>query len=93
MSTYATSIPQSYKVMGSGVLPDGEAFIEVNCPNYDAFTALPGGMKYEGETYGLTGWNSDTCLAYYKAGKQFAMTVPVALTRRRYTPNENSTRA
>lgn len=75
MSIYAKSIPQSYKVLNYGTLPDGETFLEVDCQSYDAFTALPGGMKFNGMSYGLTGWNSDTQLAYYKKSKSFATKV------------------
>ena len=73
----AQSIPQSYKVFNYGTLPDGEQFVEVNCPNYDFYTALPAGMEFEGKVYTQTGWNSDLQLAYYKAGKKFATGVAV----------------
>lgn len=70
--THATAIPQTYKVLGSGTLPDGEAYIHIDCRDYSAFTALPDGMEFDGKTYGKTGWNSDTGLAYYKAGAPLA---------------------
>lgn len=72
MLTHARSVPESYKVISAGTLPDGEKYIQISCENYDRFLALPAAMVYDGKEYGVTGWNSDTQLAYYKVGKKYA---------------------
>lgn len=73
MTKTATSLPQVYKVLNYGQLPDGERFIEVSCLNYDGYVRLPDGMDFEGRVYTRTGWNSDTQVAYYKAGAAYAV--------------------
>lgn len=45
---------------------EGDTILLTTCPDYDAFRALPQAVDFDGTTYGLTGWNSDRCIACYK---------------------------
>lgn len=47
-------------------LPDGVKVAIVSCPDYDAFSALPGAVEIGPDVYGKTGWNSDRQVAYYR---------------------------
>ncbi len=38
----------------------------VSCDGYTAFKALPAAIDFRGVRYGLTGWNSDRFIAYYR---------------------------
>ena len=38
----------------------------VSCDGYKAFKALPVAIDFHGVRYGLTGWNSDRFIAYYR---------------------------
>jgi hypothetical protein len=40
--------------------------LETDCADYDAFAALPRVVERDGVMFGLTGWNSDRGMAYYK---------------------------
>jgi hypothetical protein len=40
--------------------------LEINCADHDAFVALPHIVELDGIKFGLTGWNSDRGMAYYK---------------------------
>lgn len=51
---------------------EGDYWIEVDCADYEAEKALPSVIQYGGRTFGMTGWNSDKCLAYYCSGKKVA---------------------
>jgi hypothetical protein len=46
-------------------LPDCQC-LEVDCAEHDAFEALPRVVEMGGTLFGLTGWNSDRGVAYYK---------------------------
>ena len=41
--------------------------LETDCADYDAYTALPRVVERDGVLFGLTGWNSDRGMAYYKS--------------------------
>lgn len=45
-----------------------ERGIITSCTDYDDYKSLPRVVEYQGVLYGKTGWNSDTCQAYYKTG-------------------------
>jgi hypothetical protein len=76
MKTHATSLPQTFKVLNAGTFPEGDSFIEISCIGYEAFTALPAGMKYDGKVYALTGWNSDRQTACYKTDVKLGWAKP-----------------
>jgi len=40
--------------------------LETDCADHDAFVALPRVVERDGVKFGLTGWNSDRGMAYYK---------------------------
>jgi hypothetical protein len=48
--------------------------LEVNCPDYATFRALPAALLYGDKMYGRKGWNSDNGRAYFGTDKNFAMT-------------------
>lgn len=68
-----TPIVGSLQVVEAGRSPDGEHYVVVPCIDFDTYKQLPGGAAFGGRAYGLTGWNSDQGLAYYKAGRAFAV--------------------
>lgn len=73
MRTYGIFFNNSIQVLGCEVLPDGDKVLIVPANNgWDSVKKLPGGLEYEGNSYGYTGWNSDRNVAYYKASKKFA---------------------
>jgi len=47
----------------------------VSCTDYDEYRALPAALRFEGQLYGRTGWNSDRGQAYYRAGHKVAFPV------------------
>lgn len=52
-------------------LPDCRC-LEVDCADFDAYKDLPKAVEFNGALFGLTGWNSDRCMAYYKSGMPMA---------------------
>ncbi len=49
--------------------------LEVDCADHDTYMSLPRVVEKDGDLFGLTGWNSDRGMAYYKTGVPFARTV------------------
>ena len=48
-------------------LPDGVSVAIVTCEDGAHFKRLPMAIHYYDTAYGLTGWNSDQCIAYYRS--------------------------
>jgi len=48
------------------VLPNGVTVLTTSCVDLYRYSALPDVVSYDGSDFGLTGWNSDRGLAYYK---------------------------
>ncbi len=55
------------------VVEIGQGYFVTDCADYDAYRTLPKACEFQGKAYGLTGWNSDSCRAYYKVGMLFAV--------------------
>jgi hypothetical protein len=53
-------------------MSDGLKVLTVDCLDYDAYVSLPELVRFDGRVFGLTGWNSDTCLAYYRDNVKWA---------------------
>jgi hypothetical protein len=68
----AIAILNSLVVLNSRNL-DGQLFAVVSCGDFSIYKALPAAIRYNGQSLGLTGWNSDSGLAYYKTGQRFAV--------------------
>ena len=49
--------------------------LETDCMDYNVYTTLPKVVEKDGKFYGLTGWNSDLNLAYYKDTASMAVEV------------------
>jgi hypothetical protein len=47
-------------------------WLETDCADYTAWSALPPAVTFEGRSYGRTGWNSDRCIACYSTQKPVA---------------------
>ncbi len=57
-------------------LSNGVQVLLVPCPDHRAYQGLPKAMSYHGQSYGLTGWNSDRCVAYYRSDALMAVALP-----------------
>jgi len=54
---------------------DGVLCLAVDCENFDAYKRLPAALSYNGIVCGLSGWNSDKCVAYFQSNKPVAYKV------------------
>jgi len=73
MPAYATPIQNAIQIQSAGQFAGNDGhYAVVPCADYDAYRDLPAGIEFEGREYGLTGWNSDTCNAYYRTSRKFA---------------------
>ncbi len=70
----AVAIPNAFTPISVYPL-DGDWWLEIHCPDYDAFESQPKGLTYEGRTFGRTGWNSDRSVAYYTTRQKLAFAV------------------
>ena len=61
----ATAIKDALTVKRVEDAPNGSKCVVLDCSDYDAFRKSSHGIKYDGEAYGRTGWNSDRCEVYY----------------------------
>lgn len=62
----ARAVPDHILVTADYYYADGRC-LETNCGDYDAYMALPRVVEKDGTRFGLTGWNSDRGVAYYKS--------------------------
>lgn len=53
-----------------------ETILVAPCVDYQAWEALPRVLRFEGQTFGLTGWNSDREQAYWRPTKLAATSIP-----------------
>lgn len=63
----AQPIPNAIPIMSAYTL-DGIKWAETSCRDYDQFATLPPAISIEGDVYARSGWNSDSCKAYYRTG-------------------------
>jgi hypothetical protein len=68
----AKPIDNAVEILTAATLPDGVKVVTVPCEDYAALKALPKAIEYKGDIYGRSGWNSDTCVAYYRTDKAVA---------------------
>ena len=63
----AASASTAVRVLGRDEM-DGVSCLTVPCPeDYETFRTLPQAVTFDGRTYGLTGFNSDRHVAYYRS--------------------------
>lgn len=74
LSTKAKAVKGVVPVIGQWLLANEYGFI-TSCADYDEYSALPDATELEDRVYVKTGWNSDTCWAYYKTGQVIARAV------------------
>ncbi len=72
----SAEVAEGYLSVSPETLPDGVKVLTTDCEGYKAFKALPAALKFNGELYGKTGWNSDKHIAYYRTDAQLAKVVP-----------------
>jgi hypothetical protein len=68
---FATPVIGSVKVNAAYAF-EGHHWLEVPVTDWDDVKTLPVGLRYEGRTYGRTGWNSDRGVAYYSTRSAYA---------------------
>jgi len=62
----AQPLTNAMSVFANGILPDGVRYLETDCHNAIEYRNLPKACIFDGRQYGLTGWNSDRYVAYYR---------------------------
>ena len=74
MDRFATEVVATKVVLvqTAAQLPSGVWVLEVSCADYEAFVELPKVVAFNGLRYGLTGWNSDSGMAYYRSDARYA---------------------
>jgi hypothetical protein len=53
-------------------LPNGVKVITTDCDDFETFRTLPKAVCFDGFAYGLTAWNSDRNVAYYRTDASVA---------------------
>ncbi len=69
----AQAIHNAVAVITHSVLPSGVKVVVAPCDGYQGFDKLPKGITFNGVPYGLTGWNSDRNVAYFRTDKVVAL--------------------
>jgi hypothetical protein len=64
---------KAVRVLEECILPNGVRAFKASCVDYDSFRALPNVVELGGVLFGLTGWNSDDCVAYYRNDARVAL--------------------
>lgn len=60
------------RVLGHEQLPNGVQVVTVPCNDYSDLYRLPPAVEYKGVRYGMTGWNSDRHVAYFRTDANLA---------------------
>jgi hypothetical protein len=63
------------RVLSEECLPNGVRCITVVCNDHECLLALPRFVKFDGNVYGRSGWNSDDKIAYYRTDIQRAIRI------------------
>jgi len=73
----ARSIAGAVSVLSSEILPNGVGVLTAPCHSQTNFAAMPAAVRFgrDGDCYGLSGWNSDRGVAYYRTDKAHADTI------------------
>ncbi len=67
----ARIVGEYLRVTAEYELPDCRC-LETECVDFDAYSRLPRVVEMDGRLFGLTGWNSDRQVAFYKTGTRIA---------------------
>lgn len=51
---------------------DGTLWLYTDCNDYDHYKTLPQAITFDGNRYGLSGWNSDRNIACYQTNVKVA---------------------
>ena len=69
----AEAIKNAIIIKRIDILPLSEVKVIITeCVNWRAFEKLPKAVFFDGEIFGLSGWNSDKYIAYYRNDKLVA---------------------
>ena len=63
----ATPVQDLITVRTAQKLPDGVFCVTVACESYAEFKTLPKQIEFEGKLLGLSAWNSDRFIAYFRS--------------------------
>ena len=69
----AQSIKNAINIIRKEVLPNQTKVLITECLDYSDFKKLPKAVTLNNENFGLTGWNSDHSIAYYRTDKLIAI--------------------
>tara|TARA_Y100000114_G_scaffold111054_1_gene104806 strand:- start:369 stop:590 length:222 start_codon:yes stop_codon:yes gene_type:complete len=69
----AQAIKNAINIIRVETLPNGVKVIITECVDHKDFKRLPKAVSLNGETFGLTGWNSDKFIAYFRSDKLVAL--------------------
>jgi len=65
----ASPIENAITIRSAETLPDGVKVVQLDVADYMDFIRSPHAIKYDGEVYGRSGWNSDSHVVYYRSDK------------------------
>tara|TARA_R110000824_G_scaffold216002_1_gene402610 strand:- start:322 stop:543 length:222 start_codon:yes stop_codon:yes gene_type:complete len=68
----AKPLHNAVNVKSAEILPNGVKVVTLDCADWMDFVRTPNAINYDGQTYGCSGWNSDSCVAYYRTDKKVA---------------------
>jgi hypothetical protein len=68
----AKPVQNALTIKRAETLPNGIKVVLLDCAGSIEFNNSPKALEYDGELYGRTGWNSDTCTSYYRTDKKVA---------------------
>lgn len=75
MTKTAKTIQDAVIIIRGPEMMDGKWWVQtiIGSNDYEGYAKLPKAITFEGRTYGLCGWNSDTGNVSYSTGKKIAL--------------------
>lgn len=70
--TIVRPVGDAVQIISNETLPCGVRVLTTPCDDYKTYKALPKAVALDEREYGLSGWDSDKCVAYFRSDRRVA---------------------
>ena len=70
--TIVRPMGDAVQIISNETLPCGVGVLTVPCDDYKTYKSLPKAVAFDEREYGLSGWDSDKCVGYFRSDRRVA---------------------
>jgi len=70
--TIVLPMGDAVQIISNETLPCGVGVLTVPCDDYKTYKSLPKAVAFDGREYGLSGWDSDKCVGFFRSDRRVA---------------------